>query len=102
MTLTVIDDYVIETDSTNNCYEVRLLTGMKTDAKTGEEKQTYKTIGYYGTIANAMKSLYKNRCIKIADEKGKDTGSITIKEYLDIIESCNKELNNSLSVFKDY
>lgn len=75
------DGYFIEVDPLN--YTLRQKYSGKT--KDGEEKESVRTHGYYGSIRQAV-----DRYIILSQLDFMDGMSIDLKEYVDLIERLNK------------
>lgn len=75
------DGYFIEIDPLN--YTLRQRYSGKT--KDGEERESVRTHGYYGSIRQAV-----CRYITLSQLDFMDGMSIDLKEYVDLIERLNK------------
>lgn len=75
------DGYFIEIDPLN--YTLRQKYSGKT--KDGEEKESIRTHGYYGSIRQAV-----GRYITLSQLDFMDGMSVNLKEHVDLIERLNK------------
>jgi len=72
--------YYIEIDTLS--YTLRQKYTGKT--KSGEEKEAYRTFGYYGTVEKAIK-----RYIELSQLDVLDGERLTLEEYVDSIQKIN-------------
>ena len=89
----VIDDYYINVEELNHTAMLDLHKKTKPDKITGESKDTYKTIGYYGTPESAIIGIVKYR-IKEKLKGAKVTH--TLEQAIKIIQESNKEVTELL------
>ena len=86
-----IDDrYSIEVDA--DCYTARFDRGYTiTDSKTGEEKASIETLGYYGTLDRAVYA-----CRKDAIKKRLKSRDYTLKEAIAEIKAVTRRFEDAL------
>lgn len=80
----VNDDYVIEVDTMN--YVAKEDKHKTRVDKNGEEKDAYRTVGYYGTLKGALvgikEDMFKSKAV---------SGEISLENALKELKSIDKE-----------
>lgn len=86
----IIDkDYCVDVDTLNYTAKIDL---HKTDKK---GNTTYKIIGYYGTLKNAVKGVYEYKAKKALSD-----GQHTLKQSIDVLRELEKELHKTLEILE--
>ena len=85
MRIELLDGYFIDVDSLN--YTLKQIYTSKT--KDGQIKTSERTVGYYGSLRNAIEHFLK-------DVQNKDNATLQIKDYAERIEEANKTLASAL------
>ena len=86
----LFDDWVILVDDMN--YTLARELGESLDKKSGKMRMRYKTYGYYGSLANAIKALSK----EMFTEELK-YGSYTLEEACAVIKESNERIEALLN-----
>jgi hypothetical protein len=91
-TIKVIDNYEIDINTHMN-HEAREFIKIYKNPTTGIETPMYRTIGHYSSVEHAMNGIYKDMCVKKANE----SDSISVKGWIEIINDCNKRMEKVIA-----
>lgn len=82
----VNDDYIIDIDEMN--YVAKFDYHKTTTDKNGVEKPTYKTIGYYGSLASAISGIKKQMQMNAFEQE-----VMKLDKAIEKIDEIEKEFN---------